>query len=79
MTWINAAGLRSAQLAGMDRSNLYRCPNTGQVIETSIRASSTADEREYIPLRCTSCGRIHLINRATGKLLSEKKAPREEK
>ncbi len=51
----------------------YRCPNTGQVIETSIGSDADADERDYVPLRCTSCGRIHLINRATGKLLAEKK------
>ena len=56
----------------MALSNLYRCPNTGQMIETSIGMTNTADEREYVPLRCTACGRVHLINLATGKLLAEK-------
>ncbi len=56
----------------MASSNLYRCPNTGQMIETSIGTEKSADERDYVPLRCTSCGRIHLVNRVTGKLLAEK-------
>jgi hypothetical protein len=56
---------------------LYRCPVTGYRIQGFI-ADHPNDPTEknghtYEPLTCTVCGRIHLVNPKSGKLLGEDK------
>jgi hypothetical protein len=42
----------------------------GRYTEASVGPASD-DDRLYVPHLCPVCGRIHLINRVSGKLLVE--------
>lgn len=49
---------------------LYRCPVTGYKMQGFVADDPTEkDGNVYEPLTCTLCGRIHLVNPATGKVL----------
>ena len=41
----------------------------------AVIGSPTPDPHVFVAHSCRSCGRIHLINRATGRLLSEALRP----
>ncbi len=52
------------------RTFLYRCPTTGFKVQGHVD-SEPARPDEYVAQQCPVCGRVHLVNPLTGKLLSE--------
>ncbi len=51
---------------------LFRCPTTGLMAQALIAEDVPRDaDRQYRPVECIACRGIHLINPATGRLLSE--------
>ena len=48
---------------------LYRCPATGYRVQGFIAEELPADTYEAVA--CTACGRLHLVNPTTGKVLGE--------
>jgi hypothetical protein len=53
-------------------SFVYRCPRTGQVVQGWI-ADEPMNGEAYEPVSCIACGRVHLINPKTGKILESTK------
>jgi len=51
---------------------VYRCPRTGQMVQGWIADEPMGGEA-YEPVTCTACGRVHLINPKTGKILESTK------
>ena len=49
----------------------YRCPRTGQQVRGHAADDLIASGETFEPVTCTACGRIHLVNLKTGKLLEE--------
>ncbi len=52
---------------------LYRCPATGYTIQGGLRAQDVRGQT-YVAQTCLACGSIHLVNPASGRLLSEETA-----
>jgi hypothetical protein len=46
----------------------YRCPRTGQQVQ-GWAIDALAEGELYEPVTCTACGRVHLVNRKSGKVL----------
>ena len=56
---------------------LYRCPVTGYRVQGFIADNpAETDGSIYEPLHCTLCGRIHLVDPKTGKVLDGGEAQR---
>ena len=56
----------------MARVFLYRCPITGMSVQGHVAVDEgPIDLKVPEPLTCLSCGRIHLIDPNTGKLLPD--------
>jgi len=53
-------------------SFVYRCPRTGLMVQGWIADEPMSGEA-YEPVTCTACGRVHLINPKTGKILESAK------
>jgi hypothetical protein len=53
-------------------SFVYRCPRTGLTVHGWIADEPVSGEA-YEPVTCTACGRVHLINPKTGKILEPAK------
>jgi DNA-directed RNA polymerase subunit RPC12/RpoP len=51
----------------------YRCSRTGQQVQ-GWATDDLADGEIYEPVTCTACGRVHLVNRKSGKVLEETEA-----
>ncbi len=52
---------------------VFRCTQTGSNVQVWLPQPPEADRLDsYEAVRCPACGRIHLVNRATGKTLGEK-------
>jgi hypothetical protein len=51
----------------------YRCPRTGQQVQGWGAADHLTDSETYEPVTCTACGRVHLINPKSGKVLEAAK------
>jgi DNA-directed RNA polymerase subunit RPC12/RpoP len=54
---------------------IYRCPRTGMNVPLpfALKAANKQKAQEYEQVRCPACTYLHLISRATGKLLSDQK------
>jgi DNA-directed RNA polymerase subunit RPC12/RpoP len=54
---------------------IYRCPRTGMNVPLpfALKAANKQKAQEYEQVRCPACTYLHLISRATGKLLSDRK------
>jgi hypothetical protein len=49
---------------------IYRCPRTGlRVRDFGPLPGHLTDGEIYEPMTCTACGRIHLVNLNSGKVL----------
>jgi len=52
---------------------LYRCPNTGQTVQgfvaEEVSNEVSKDPNNYESVTCLACGRLHMVNPATGKVL----------
>ncbi len=64
-----AAGARGV-MAPM-ASFFFRCPNTGLNVQGWVAddPSSVADQ-SYVPVTCSACTRVHLVNPKTGRVLA---------
>jgi hypothetical protein len=51
------------------RPFLYRCPNTGQKVQTWADDDPEDDDQSYVQVSCLACAQAHLINPETGKVL----------
>ena len=48
---------------------LFRCPNTETLVQGySAAAPAGQDGTRYEGVECLSCGRMHMVNPATGKV-----------
>jgi hypothetical protein len=47
----------------------YRCPDKGRLLQS--RSSTMTSDGVFEVAACALCGRVHLINLATGKVLGE--------
>jgi hypothetical protein len=49
---------------------LYRCPNTGHQVQGWIADDPTdRGDDAYDAMTCAACGRLHLVNPKTGRIL----------
>jgi hypothetical protein len=51
----------------------YRCPRTGLQVQGWAAADPLTDGEIYEPVTCNACGRIHLVNSKSGKVLESAK------
>jgi hypothetical protein len=56
----------------MDRQIVFKCPQTGLNVQHRLMAASSEAADTHVSVPCPACTRLHLINRATGKLLGER-------
>ncbi|PSO13966.1 hypothetical protein C7G42_33655 [Bradyrhizobium sp. MOS003] len=54
----------------MDRHIVFRCPQTGMNVQH--RLSEEPGDRTHVSVSCPACTRLHLIDRASGKLLGDR-------
>jgi hypothetical protein len=56
---------------------LFRCPNTGLMVQGWVADDPPAsDDNTYESITCTACGRLHLINPKTRRVLGGSKDER---
>ena len=48
---------------------IYRCPNTGYLIQGATSEEASDDGERYVPVTCDLCRRVHLVKPATGEVL----------
>jgi hypothetical protein len=48
---------------------LFRCPNTGQVVQGWSAEEMSINDNSYESVTCLACTQQHFINRATGRVL----------
>ena len=48
---------------------LYRCPNTGQLVQGWSAEDVQTGEDSYESVTCLACSQLHFVNRATGRVL----------
>lgn len=52
---------------------VIRCPRTGLNVQVWVPETTSADKPDsYEGVACLGCGRLHFVNKITGKLLGEK-------
>ncbi len=51
---------------------VYRCPATGQKVQGHV-PDEVIDGATYEAVTCTACGRVHLVNPKSGKVLEPAK------
>jgi DNA-directed RNA polymerase subunit RPC12/RpoP len=52
---------------------IYRCTRTGSKVQVGLTQGSTRDDKDsYEAVACLACGRMHFVNRQTGRLLGDK-------
>jgi len=49
---------------------IYRCPQSNLNVQGSVD-NEEAKDKQYVSQVCLSCGRVHMVNPRTGKLMSE--------
>jgi hypothetical protein len=49
---------------------IFRCPNTALNVQGWTADDGSPDATsEFVSIRCSACGRVHLVNPATGRTL----------
>ena len=48
---------------------LFRCPNTGRLVQGWSADDVQSSENSYELVSCLACTQLHFVNRATGKVL----------
>jgi len=56
-------------------SIVYRCPTTGQKIESWLADDAPGGDQTYVVLRCSACDCVHLINRSAASTLDGDSSP----
>jgi hypothetical protein len=64
-----SATYAAAQCCPLDMPFTYRCPDKGRLLQS--RGSTMTSDGVYEVAACALCGRLHLINLATGKVVGE--------
>lgn len=59
------------------RNFIYRCPEANLNVRGLID-DAEAEWEQYVSQVCKACGRVHMVNSRTGKLMSEEFCPRDE-
>ena len=55
---------------------VFRCSQTGSKVQIEVVAAPVAEHADaYEVVACAACGRLHLVNKATGKMLSDREEP----
>lgn len=55
------------------RNLVFRCAQTGANVQVWLADAPDSDRADsYEAVTCPACGGVHLVNKATGKTLSEK-------
>ena len=57
----------------MAKSVLFRCPTTAFMVHGQLQAKEQPRNgmRHYEGVHCTACRSVHLVNPASGRLISE--------
>jgi hypothetical protein len=52
---------------------LFRCPITGKMVQALHADDESLGDggEDYISVECLACGRVHLVNPATGKVAGQ--------
>ena len=50
---------------------LYRCPNTGRMVQGLIAEEVETDSDTFESVECLACTRLHFVNPNTGRVLGE--------
>lgn len=52
---------------------IFKCPRTGLNVQHWLADDPTPEDAttSYETVTCNACGRLHFINRSTGKLLGD--------
>jgi hypothetical protein len=54
-------------------SLIFRCATTGSNVQVWLEKSAIPDRADsYEAVTCPACGRVHLVNKTTGKTLGDK-------
>ncbi len=56
----------------MERPIVFKCPQTGLNVQHLL--TDEPGDRTHVSVSCPACTRFHLIERATGKLLGERRS-----
>jgi len=55
---------------------VFRCSQTGSNVQIGVAAPPPADRADaYEAVPCAACGRVHIVNKTTGKMLSDREDP----
>jgi hypothetical protein len=54
---------------------LYRCPTTGCQLEGRWAPSAASPLVTYVAESCPACGGLHIVNPATGRMMSDDQRP----
>ena len=74
LRWVKSAD-REAALEFNMVSITYRCPTTGQKIESWLADDAPGGDQTYVVLRCSACHCVHLINRSAAGTLDGDLSP----
>jgi hypothetical protein len=50
---------------------MYRCPNTGNLVQGFVAEEMSGDASSIEAVTCLMCLQVHYVNPATGKVLGE--------
>jgi hypothetical protein len=56
----------------------FLCPSTGAQVQARFTDNASEDEDHgeiYERVTCTACGRLHMVNLRTGKILGVRQSP----
>jgi hypothetical protein len=51
---------------------IYRCPATGYNVQAFVADDPTKGAEAYRSITCTVCGRVHLVNPKTGRVVGDR-------
>jgi hypothetical protein len=54
-------------------NHTFRCEQTGLSVQIALPEAATDRADSYEVMNCPACGRVHLLNKLTGKTLSDQK------
>ena len=74
LTGIKTEDRAAARLPETMGNPVFKCPRTGMNVQPWLADTPAPDDPHcsYQTVMCQACGRLHCINRSTGKLLGAK-------
>jgi predicted RNA-binding Zn-ribbon protein involved in translation (DUF1610 family) len=52
---------------------VFTCPATSMNVQHLLEDGQAAPDNEYEGITCPACGKLHFVNRKTGRLLGQDK------